>query len=98
MREKINQYIEEAGAFFAQSADEIEQFRIRYLGRKGLLNDLFEEFKTVPGEHKKLLGQELNRLKNVVQEKIDSYSQSTGTKTGNEKKEDLTRPGGLTPP
>jgi phenylalanyl-tRNA synthetase alpha chain len=98
MQEKINQYIKDAEDFFAQTADEIEQFRIRYLGRKGLLNDLFEEFKTVPGEHKKLLGQELNRLKNAVQQKIDSYANAdtAASKPGN--KEDLTRPGGLIPP
>lgn len=98
MQSKINQYLEEAENFIAQTADEIEQFRIRYLGRKGLLNDLFEEFKTVPGEHKKLLGQELNRLKTAVQEKIDSFKE-TGNEIGvGQNREDLTRPGGHVPP
>ncbi len=63
MIEKINQYLEEAKEFTATSIDEIEAFRIKYMGKKGIVNDLFVEFKTVPRETKKDVGQKLNELK-----------------------------------
>ncbi|MCC6599365.1 MAG: phenylalanine--tRNA ligase subunit alpha [Crocinitomicaceae bacterium] len=99
MKEKIDQYLQEIDCVETSSAEEIEQFRIRYLGRKGLLNDLFEEFKTVPNENKKFIGQELNRLKNAVQEKILMLQKSSlPIEQGEKKVEDLTLPAGQVPP
>ena len=72
MQDLINQHLAAIAAHVANTPDEVEQFRIQYLGRKGILNDLFEAFKQVPGEQKKVLGQELNKLKNAVQEKLDA--------------------------
>ncbi len=46
-------------------AADIEQFRIKYLGKKGIVSALFDQFKTVPNEEKKEIGQALTRLKNV---------------------------------
>ena len=48
MIEKINKYLEEAKEFVASSVDEIEAFRIKFMGKKGLVNDLFSEFKKIP--------------------------------------------------
>ncbi|MFZ4549823.1 MAG: phenylalanine--tRNA ligase subunit alpha, partial [Bacteroidales bacterium] len=53
MKEKINQLLEEVRQFNAQNADQLEQFRIRFLGRKGLLQDLFDAFKELPGNEKR---------------------------------------------
>lgn len=52
---------------------EIEMFRVRYLGRKGLLNDLFEQFKSLPPEEKREIGQLLNQLKEAAREKIEEF-------------------------
>ena len=72
MIEKIHKLIEEAEAFSTQSLKELEEFRIKFLGKKGLLNDLFASFKQVPNEQKKDFGQAINKLKSVTQEKVNS--------------------------
>lgn len=98
MKEKIDQYIADVEAFVAEASQEVENFRIRYLGRKGLLNDLFDEFKTISGEQKKTLGQDLNRLKIAVQQKLESLQQSgSSAKKTSSDDLDLTRPSGALP-
>jgi phenylalanyl-tRNA synthetase alpha chain len=52
--------------------EDLEQFRIHYQGRKGILAELFEEFKTIPQAQKKETGKILNDLKLAIQEKIDA--------------------------
>lgn len=54
----------------------IEQFRIKYLGRKGIVSELFEQFKTVPSEEKREIGQALNMLKTTVINKIEEFKNS----------------------
>jgi phenylalanyl-tRNA synthetase alpha chain len=97
MQEKINQYLAEAEAFSSSDAQETENFRIRFLGRKGLMNDLFEEFKTISPEQKKIIGQELNRLKNAVQSKLETLQNNGGSASKREEGADLTRPTGAIP-
>ena len=94
MIEKIKELIEEAEAFSAQSMDEIEAFRIKYLGKKGLLNDYFAEFKNVANEQKKEFGQAINKLKTTAQEKVNALKEELESKDevkGNIG--DLSRPG-----
>ena len=94
MIEKIHKLIEEAEAFSTQSLKELEEFRIKFLGKKGLLNDLFASFKEVPNEQKKDFGQAINKLKSVAQEKVSSLK-ATLENTSNEASlfGDLSRPG-----
>lgn len=98
MQEKINQFLTEVEQYATQVSEEIENFRIKFLGRKGILNDLFEEFKTIPNEQKRIMGQELNKLKVAVQTKLESLQQQTAN-AGNTRAtgEDLTRPTGTSP-
>ena len=70
MLDKVKELIGEVKAFNAATKDEIETFRIKFLGKKGLLNDLFVEFKNVPVAEKKDFGQALNTLKNSALEKV----------------------------
>ena len=70
MIDKINQLITEAEAFKAQSKEEVEAFRIKYLGKKGLLNDFFAEFKNVANDQKKEFGQTINKLKKTAEDKV----------------------------
>ena len=72
MIETIKKHIAEVQTFSSTNKEEIENFRIKYLGKKGLLNDFFAEFKNVPNEQKKEFGQVINTLKNAAQEKVDS--------------------------
>lgn len=94
MLDKIKEAIAEAEKFSAATAQEVEDFRIKYLGKKGLLNTFFAEFKNVPNEQKKEFGQTINLLKTVAQEKVETLKASLESKE--EQKGvygDLTRPG-----
>lgn len=72
MIDKIKAHIAEVEAFSAKSKEEVETFRIKYLGKKGLLNEFFAEFKNVSKEEKKEYGQVVNTLKSLAQEKVNT--------------------------
>ena len=72
MIDKIKELIAEAEAFKAQTKEEVETFRIKYLGKKGLLNEYFSEFKNVANDQKKEFGQAINKLKQTAQDKVNS--------------------------
>lgn len=76
MLSKVKDHLKIVADFSAKSADELDQFRIQFLGKKGIMNDLFAAFKEVPGDQKKDFGQALNELKKAVQEKLDSSKSS----------------------
>lgn len=94
MLDLITKYLAEIEAFQATSAEEVENFRIKYLSRKGILNDLFEGFKQVPNEQKKQMGQELNKLKNALQERLESLQLSTAEAGSLSEGIDWSRPSG----
>jgi phenylalanyl-tRNA synthetase alpha chain len=71
MNESIIVIYKELEGINPSSAEEIEKFKIKYLGRKGILQSLFEEFKTVPNDQKKAVGQKLNELKNKITQIIE---------------------------
>ncbi|HET8839035.1 MAG TPA: phenylalanine--tRNA ligase subunit alpha [Flavobacteriaceae bacterium] len=94
MIEEIKKYLSEIEAFHTDSSEEIEKLRIRFLGKKGILNDFFAEFKQVPNEEKKAVGQAINELKNAVQAKVAFLKEAL--ENSREEKSiygDLTRPG-----
>ena len=70
MTERIAQYIAEVQAFQTTDKSELEAFRIKFSGKKGILNEFFAAFKQVPNDQKKEFGQVINSLKVVVEEKI----------------------------
>jgi phenylalanyl-tRNA synthetase alpha chain len=70
MIDQIKEHIEKVGQFQSTSLQEIEAFRIEYLGKKGLLNQFFAAFKNVPNEQKKDFGLAVNTLKNAAEEKV----------------------------
>jgi phenylalanyl-tRNA synthetase alpha chain len=72
MLEKISKIIREIETELIDSPDKVEQFRLKYLSKKGVLNDLFEEFKNVANEQKREVGKHLNILKQKAQQKFDS--------------------------
>ncbi|MDC6362257.1 MULTISPECIES: phenylalanine--tRNA ligase subunit alpha [Flavobacteriaceae] len=94
MIETIKEHLAEVEKFTSTSTEEIENFRIKYLGKKGLLNSFFAEFKNVPNEEKKEFGQVINQLKNSATEKVNELKtglENQAETTG--KFGDLTRPG-----
>lgn len=76
MLNKIKELIIEVEKFQTDSTESVEQFRIKFLGKKGILNDLFLAFKDVPNQEKKAFGQNLNELKTKAQEKVDALKDS----------------------
>ena len=80
MIDKINQLIAEAEAFKAQSKEEVEAFRIKYLGSKGLLRAFYGELKNVANDQKKEFGQVINKLKNTAEEKVNTLKEELESK------------------
>lgn len=73
----------------AQEAQDFEALRIKYLGRKSLVNDLFGRLSQIPKEEKAVFGQQLNVLKQKITAALEEKSQDT---SGKEEKIDLTLP------
>ena len=93
MIDKIKAHIAKVEAFATEKKEELEQFRLEYLGKKGLLNDLFAKFKEVPKEEKKEFGQIINELKSKVEAKINELKEKLGGQTSAAPAyNDLTRP------
>lgn len=93
MIDKIDENLSLVNAFDAQSKEEVEAFRIKYLGKKGILNDFFKAFKEVPPKEKKDYGQALNTLKNAVMEKVKTLQLQTNNSPTQGNQGDLSRPG-----
>jgi phenylalanyl-tRNA synthetase alpha chain len=94
MQEKINQYTAEINSFQPKNAEELESFRIRFLGTKGIIKDLFEEFKTVSSEDKRVFGKVLNEFKQLAEAKYQTLKEGSETEdTGSKSEQDLTLPG-----
>lgn len=93
MKQRIRQSIENLKQLSANTLEEIEQLRIQYLGKKGVLNDLFTQFKQIPNEEKREMGSLLNELKTAVQSKIDALRETLEAKADNQINiDDLTKP------
>lgn len=71
MLTRVQELLDEVKDFSASTKEELETFRIRFLGKKGVMNDLFAAFKEVEPAQRKDFGQALNQLKVAAQEKID---------------------------
>ena len=90
MKNRIEQLSIEINAMTASNAQELEQLRIKYLSKKGLVSALFDEFRNLPAEEKRETGQLLNVLKNLAQDKISALKETISLpETDN--KTDLTR-------
>lgn len=77
----------------AKTLEEVEQFRVKYLGSKGVFKDLFQEFKQVSSEEKRAFGKRLNELKTKAETKVSEWKESLADTTAVSDRPDLTRPG-----
>ncbi len=93
MEDKIKKDLKDIQNFQSDSITEIEEFRVKYLGKKGLLNSYFIEFKSLDNDEKKKLGSLLNNLKNSAQQKVDDLKSNSSTTFDNLKINDISRPG-----
>ena len=88
---KINQLLQEVEALTASNADELEALRIKYLSKKGAINELMADFRNVPAEQKKEVGMKVNELKNKAQEKIAALKEQFESQDNDCSDLDLTR-------
>lgn len=93
MEDKIKKDLEEIENFTSDSITEIEEFRVKYLGKKGLLNSYFIEFKSLDGSEKKNVGRLLNELKNLAQEKVEALKSNNSKSSDKIEINDTSRPG-----
>lgn len=96
MWDTIDNLINELEGFHPGTQAEVEEFRVRMLGRKGILTRLFDEFRNVDPAEKRELGKKLNLLKNQVQEAVTEHKERLSrTMTGKSPAGDLTKPADL---
>jgi phenylalanyl-tRNA synthetase alpha chain len=94
MKEKVEEILKEIEAFTADSKEKVEEYRIKWLSRKGKIAELFEEFKTVGPELKKEFGQKLNQLKVKAETKLQELKEKFEHTVSGEEAIDLTLPAG----
>jgi len=98
MKENIEKLLAEASAFKAETADDLEQFRIRFLGRKGILKDLYAELKDVDVSMKKDVGMLIHNLRQKLEEVLEVQKGNFSTEKNDSKSgEDFTLPAGNWP-
>jgi len=93
MQDRIKILLQEIASFSSEDPGEVEQFRLKFLSKKGIITELFESFKLLPNDQKKEVGALLNELKNQVQEKVSMLKQAIESSVDHGKSGmDLTRP------
>lgn len=98
MLDKIKQIISEIGNFTATTPEEVEQFRIKHLSKKGTIAALFDDFKNVPADQKKEIGKALNELKTAALNKVNELKEKLCNSDQGKTGLDLTLPGDLIKP
>jgi phenylalanyl-tRNA synthetase alpha chain len=96
MIEEIQKKIQQALSFSAKNNDDLEKFRIDFIGKKGFVSHYFSEFKKVEPSKKKEYGLAINELKNVTLSKIEELKKALNKDSGNTVEDlDLTKPGSM---
>ncbi len=92
MLQKITDLIQEILSFSSNDQNELELFRLKYLSKKGIITELFENFKNVANTDKREVGQKLNLLKQTALEKYNLLKSELLITEDNSTASDLTRP------
>ena len=93
MLNRIQNLLDEVNALTAQTVEEAEALRIKYLSKKGAISVLFDDFKQVPAEMKREVGQKLNQLKTLATERINEMKESFALTDNGSTGVDVTLPG-----
>ena len=89
----INNYKKEIDKLQINNASELEDFRVKFISKKSVINDLFKKFKTVPQKEKGKIGNEINTLKTIAKNKLSEDSIQLNNKINlNDNFEDLSLP------
>ena len=90
--EKIEHIKQQLSELRAENEEALEALRIKYLSKKGEITALFNDFRTVPADQKRELGQKLNELKNLATDKINALKETFKAQEKEKNKIDITRP------
>lgn len=91
IQEKIQSLLSEVAGLQASDAKALEELRIKYLSKKGIVNELMGEFRNVAPEQKREIGMKLNELKTALQDKLNELRESLATQEDDHSDIDLTR-------
>ena len=91
LKDNIQAVLAQVNELKAANAEELEALRIKYLSKKGEITALFNEFRNVPNEEKRELGQMLNQLRQTTEGKINNLKEQFEAKKAEAEKLDLTR-------
>jgi phenylalanyl-tRNA synthetase alpha chain len=92
MIDKIINLLEEIRSIKVSNASDLESFRLKYLSKKGLIPELFDEFRSIPADHKRVTGQQLNELKQAAQERYNTLKKELESGEDGTGDDDLTKP------
>ena len=95
MKATIDKIITDIDQFVIKDTKSLEDFRIQFLGSKGIVKNMFGELKSVPNEEKREVGQLLNNLRLHAETKFNSFKEQLETATSNDSSMDLSRPGDI---
>jgi phenylalanyl-tRNA synthetase alpha chain len=93
MKEKVTAYLAEIQNFSAENNEQFENFRIKFLSKKGIFASLYEDLKTIPNEQKRDAGKLINDLKNILEEKLSYFQEKFENKGPKPSVMDLSLPG-----
>ncbi len=91
MKQRIESLKQLVNSFQAKTLEEVESLRIKYLSKKGEISALFDEFRSVPNEDKREIGQLLNTLRQMATDKINSLRENLSVNSDSNEYQDLTR-------
>ena len=91
IKERIQELMQQVQDMQAQSAEQMEALRIKYLSKKGEITELFNQFREVPKEEKKELGMQLNALRQLAESRLSEMREAFEAQKAAEDKPDLTR-------
>ncbi|MDP5170604.1 MAG: phenylalanine--tRNA ligase subunit alpha [Bacteroidia bacterium] len=94
MLEQIKQLMAEVQAFAVSTEEELEEYRRKFTNKKAVINQMFTDFRELPGEIKRDVGKPLNELKQMAQTRLDEFQQSLkGSQAVANRPNDLSLPG-----
>ena len=79
MIDKVKIHLKKVNEFETNNSEELQNFKVQYLGKKGILNNFFNSFRDIPVKEKKEFGKEINILKKAVNDKIIQLKTALGS-------------------
>lgn len=95
MKATIDKISQEIESYIINDSKTLEEYRIHFLGSKGIIKNLFGELKNVPNEQKREVGQLLNNLRILAENKLNDFKEKIVSDVSGDASYDLSRPGDI---